>query len=75
MAAAKPNPVLRRRIELGIGLASPLLDLLLAIGDRTSRLLGSEEADHVPARARPGGDSAPRGLGPRERGGRSAPRR
>jgi hypothetical protein len=68
MAAAKPNPVVRRRIELGIGLVSPLLDLLLAVGDRTSRLLGSEEPDHVPARARHDGDAAPRGLGVREGG-------
>lgn len=68
MPSAKPNPVLRRRIELGIAAASPLLNLLLAVGERTSRLLGSEEPDHVPARARSTGEAARRGLGPREPG-------
>ena len=67
MVADKPNLVLRRRVERGIKLVSPLLDLLLAVGDRTSRLFGSEEPDHVPARARAGVDHAPRGVAPRER--------
>jgi hypothetical protein len=71
MAPVKPNPVVRRRIERGIGLVSPLLDLLLAVGDRTSRLLGSEEPDHVPARARRDGATAPRGLGVHDSGRRS----
>ena len=68
MAADLPNPVLRRRIELGIRLVSPLLDLVLAVGDRTSRILGGEEPDHVPARARVTGEAARRGLGPRDPG-------
>jgi hypothetical protein len=63
MARSEINAVLRRRIETGIGLASPLLDLVLAVGDRTSGLLGSEDPDHIPARARRDGDHAPRGLG------------
>jgi hypothetical protein len=62
MARSEVNAVLRRRIETGIGLLAPMLDLVLAVGDRTSRLLGSEEPDHIPARARRDGDPAPRGL-------------
>jgi hypothetical protein len=67
MAAPEPNPVLRRRIEFGIGLAAPLLDLLLAVGDRASRLLGSEDPDRLAGDLRRDGASAPRGLSLRDR--------
>ena len=40
----------RRRFESLIGLASPLLDLVLATGDRVSRIAGPED-DHYPIRA------------------------
>jgi hypothetical protein len=62
MPASDHDPVLRRRIEMGIRLAAPLLDLALAVGDRASRLLGSEDPDHVPSDVRRDGAGAARGL-------------
>lgn len=67
MARSQPNPAVRKRIETGIALAAPLLDLLLAVGDRVSRVLGREEPDHVPVRVTPG-EYARRGLSVRDRG-------
>jgi hypothetical protein len=40
----------RRRFESLIGFAAPLLDLVLAAGDRVSRIAGSED-DYYPIRA------------------------
>jgi hypothetical protein len=40
----------RRRFEGLIGLAAPLLDLVLATGDRVSRIAGPED-DYYPIRA------------------------
>jgi hypothetical protein len=40
----------RRQFEGLIGLAAPVLDLVLAAGDRVSRLVGSED-DYYPIRA------------------------
>jgi hypothetical protein len=62
MTGSVPNAQLRRRIELGIRLAAPALDLALAVGERLSRLLEREEPDYVPARLPLDGESAPRGL-------------
>jgi hypothetical protein len=67
MARSRSNPVLRARIETGIGLAAPLLDLLLAAGDRISRIIGREEADHTPVRIERPGDYARRGISLRDR--------
>ena len=67
MPGQPPNPVLRRRIELAIRVVSPLLDLMLAVGDRVSRVLDREDPDYLPARMPGAGESAPRGLRPRER--------
>lgn len=47
----------RRRIETGIRIAAPLLDLLLAAGDRLSRAVDREPPELVPT-IRPGGDRA-----------------
>jgi hypothetical protein len=52
----------RRRIELAIRIAGPLLDLLLFAGDRVGRALEPDDADYVPARMAREGESAPRGL-------------
>ena len=41
----------RRRFEALIGLAAPALDLVLAVGDRASRLLASEDYDYYPVRS------------------------
>ncbi|HWD85915.1 MAG TPA: hypothetical protein VG321_09205 [Solirubrobacteraceae bacterium] len=70
MARSQPNPVLRARIELAIRMVSPMLDVLLAAGDRASRLLSSGERDPRPPRLTSHGEHAPRGLPPL--GGRSA---
>jgi hypothetical protein len=65
MPRSKPNAALKGRIETGIAIAAPLLDLVLAVGDRVSGVLGVEDPDHVPARVERDGDYAPRGLRPR----------
>jgi hypothetical protein len=65
MTGSKPNPALTRRIETAIRIVSPLLDLVLAVGDRFSRLLEREDPNYVPARMPYEGETAPRGLRPR----------
>jgi hypothetical protein len=40
----------RARFEALIGLGAPLLDLVLAVGDRVSRIVAPED-DYVPVRA------------------------
>lgn len=60
--AGTPNPVLRARIETAIRVIAPVLDLLLAMGDRVSRLLEPDDPDYVPPRMQTEGESAPRGL-------------
>ena len=42
--------------------AGPVLDLVLAVGDRLSRVLEPDDPDYVPARMTGDGESAPRGL-------------
>lgn len=66
MARSQPNKMLRARIELAIKLMSPMLDVLLAAGDRASRLLSSGERDPLPPRLPSYGEHAPRGLPPIE---------
>jgi hypothetical protein len=65
VAGTTPNPQLRRRIELMIRVFSPALDLMLAVGDRVSRVLEREDPDYTPARMPYEGESAPRGLRPK----------
>jgi hypothetical protein len=62
MAQTTPNVRLQGRIELLIRVVSPALDLLLAVGDRASRLLESDDPEYAPARMQYEGESAPRGL-------------
>jgi len=51
LAYETPQQRLRRaRFERLIGLAAPLLDFVLATGDRLSRVVGSED-DYIPIRA------------------------
>ncbi len=45
-----------------IKLASPVLDLLLAVGDRVSHVLVRDDPDYAPARMPHEGETAPRGL-------------
>jgi len=51
MAVRSPSQIARRRrIEALIGLAAPALDLLLAVGERVSRIAGRDEIDPEPSR-------------------------
>ncbi len=65
MPGSPPNPLLRRRMETMIRIAAPALDLMLALGDRVSRMLNRDDPDYVPARMPYQGESAPRGLRPK----------
>ncbi len=50
---APPTPTQlrwRRRIEAGLRLAAPALDLLLFAGDRLSRVVERDDLDWVPPR-------------------------
>lgn len=51
-----------RRIERMIGLFAPMLDLLIAVGDRVSRVLEPDDPAYAPPRMAGRGDAAPRGL-------------
>jgi hypothetical protein len=66
MAGSTVNPVLRARIETAIRILSPVLDLMLFVGERVSRVLERDDPDYVPARMPYEGESAPRGLRPRD---------
>jgi hypothetical protein len=51
MAPPTPQQQLRRdRIESVIGLAAPVLDLVLAVGDRIARITGPDD-DYIPIRS------------------------
>lgn len=57
MAHMTPAQIARRdRFEALIGLAAPALDLVLAVGDRVSRLVEPGPSDYYPIR--PGGKVA-----------------
>jgi hypothetical protein len=50
---AQPSPAQltwRRRIETGLALVAPALDLVLAAGDRLSRAVERDDLDWVPPR-------------------------
>jgi len=50
---ANPSPrqvMLQQRVEAVVGLAAPALDLLLAVGERISRVAGREE-EYYPIRS------------------------
>jgi len=66
MAVRTPGQLAtRHRIEQGIALAAPFLDLVLAVGDRVSRVAGRGEIDPEPPRRRLGADTrTPLGGGP-----------
>ena len=53
MAVRSPQQLAtRRRIERGIALAAPFLDVVLAVGDRVSRVAGRHQIDPEPPRRR-----------------------
>jgi hypothetical protein len=62
---------IRGRVESLISAASPLLDLVLGVGDRISRIVEPEDHEYYPVRA---GADAPM-LEPAELAHRSAERR
>ncbi len=65
--APTPNQLVwRRRIEAGLRVAEPGLNLLLAVGDRFSRWVDRGQPDtYVPARrSRPGSDQRRVAAGP-----------
>jgi hypothetical protein len=50
---AQPSPTQlawRRRVETGLAIFSPALDLMLAAGDRLSRAVERDDLDWVPPR-------------------------
>lgn len=52
MADLTPSQIVwRERVEGLIGLAAPALDLLLAVGDRVSRIAEPEDPEHYPVRS------------------------
>jgi hypothetical protein len=65
MATGTPQRRGGGRIEAMIRIASPLLDLLIAVGDRVSRVLEPDDPAYIPARMHREGESAPRGVRPR----------
>ena len=53
MAIRSPGQLAwRRRVEAGIRLVAPLLDLVLAAGDRISRIAARDEIEPEPPRRR-----------------------
>jgi hypothetical protein len=66
MAVLTPSQLAtRRRIERAIALAAPFLDVVLAAGDRVSRVAGRGEIDPEPPRRRlDAGVRTPLGGGP-----------
>ena len=66
MAQLSPSQLAwRGRIEAGIRLAAPFLDLLLAAGDRVSRAVDREEADGLLAAPAAGAPCCGAGRPPR----------
>ena len=55
MAPLSPDQLrTRRRIESVIRLMTPALDVVLAVGDRLSRIVEPEDVDYYPPRVRRG---------------------
>lgn len=51
MAAGTPQSPLQRRVEGLIGAFAPLLDLVLAAGERVSRAIEGDEDSYYPVRS------------------------
>ena len=52
----------RERVEALIGLAAPALDLVLAVGERISRIAEPEDYEYYPVRSREGTEPAGNGT-------------
>jgi hypothetical protein len=62
MAASSPNVRFRGALEAVLRLTGPALDLMLATGDRVSRVLERRDDGYGIVRLEHGGRSAPRSL-------------
>lgn len=72
MAPLTPDQVRRReQVEDLIRLAAPALTLVLAVGERISRLVEPEDHEYYPPRS---GSGAPQPAPPPPRQGRASPR-
>jgi hypothetical protein len=61
MAPLSPDQLrTRRRIETLIRLMSPALDVVLAVGDRVSRIVEPEDVEYYPPRVTRRAEDAPR---------------
>jgi hypothetical protein len=69
--STSPNPRLRRRVELGIRIAAPVLDLTLAVGTLVSRAITRDGPEDIPAPPARAGAAAARALHPRPLGPRA----
>jgi hypothetical protein len=49
----------RRRVESVIRLMAPALDLVLAVGDRVSRIVEREDVEYYPPRVTRGSETTP----------------
>ncbi len=56
------NLVTLRRVERLIGVLAPMLDLMLAVGERVSRVIEPDDPNYALPRMPRVGESAPRGL-------------
>jgi hypothetical protein len=60
MAPMTPDQVrTRRRVEGVIRLMAPALDLVLAVGDRVSRIVEREDVEYYPPRVTRGSETTP----------------
>ena len=60
MASLTPSQLrTRRRMESVIRLMAPALDLVLAVGDRVSRIVERDDPEYYPPRVARGRDDAP----------------
>jgi hypothetical protein len=62
MSGSKANVRVRGAVEVMLRIAGPGLDLLLAVGDRCSRVLDRGDRGYSTVRLQHDGESAPRGL-------------
>lgn len=63
MAALTPDQLRKReRVESVIRLMAPALNIVLAAGERLSRIVESEDHEYYPARTRTGTEPPPSGT-------------
>jgi hypothetical protein len=61
VAALTPDQLrTRRRVETVIRLVAPALDMVLAVGDRVSRIVERDDPEYYPPRVERGPEGSPR---------------